>query len=224
MKESLEQANTKINSSEYTLKEIALYFKKFDGYIIKIETATKNIKVKIDKNTLPHILGLQYAFENKKNSKEYKGEKGFKKLENGKISINELETNIKKNKTSKVSWKMIKRRIEYLPMFLNNLTRRTRLKVISSEEICRNSSLKGKYAIFKQIHENSKTIFPMLSLKEIEDNKIVIETFIIEDSISFLGHLEEENIEKIELISPLDGTYPQNVIKEKNIEKIKVKE
>lgn len=224
MKEKLKNVNTKIDSKEYTLKEIALYFKEFNGYIIKIETATKCIKVKIDENTLPHILGLQYAFENKKNSREYKGAKGFEKLVNGKITIEELERNIKKNKTSKVSWKMIQRRIEYLPMFLNNLTRRSRLKVISSEEICRNSALKGKYAIFKLIYENGKTIFPMFSLKEVEEGKIVIETFIIEDNISFLGPLEEENILNIELIAPLDGTYPQNIIKEKNIEKIKVKE
>ena len=65
------------------------------------------------------------------------------------------------------------------------------------QEICRNSSLKGKFAIFKQVFENNKTIFPMLSLKEIDKGKIVIETFIIEDNISFLGHLEEETIQKI---------------------------
>lgn len=205
----------KININDYSLKEIALYFERFDGYIIKIDTVTKSIKVKIDENTLPHILGLQYAFANKRDSREYKGAKGFEKLKNGKITVEDLEKNIKRNKTSKVSWKMVKRRIEYLPMFLNSLERRTRLKIISSKEICRNSSLKGKYAIFKTIYENDKTIYPMLSLKEVDEEKIVIETFIIEDNISFLGYLEEESIQKIELISPLESTYPQNVIKKK---------
>ena len=205
----------KININDYSLKEIALYFERFDGYIIKIDTLTKSIKVKIDENTLPHILGLQYAFANKRDSREYKGAKGFEKLKNGKITVEDLEKNIKRNKTSKVSWKMVKRRIEYLPMFLNSLERRTRLKIISSKEICRNSSLKGKYAIFKTIYENDKTIYPMLSLKEVDEEKIVIETFIIEDNISFLGYLEEESIQKIELISPLESTYPQNVIKKK---------
>ena len=47
----------KININDYSLKEIALYFERFDGYIIKIDTVTKSIKVKIDENTLPHILG-----------------------------------------------------------------------------------------------------------------------------------------------------------------------
>jgi len=201
MKKTLFDVYTKIDSTEYSLKEIALYFKKFDGYIIKIETVNKTIKVRIDKNALPHILGLQHAFGNKKDSKEYKGAKGFEKLENGKITIEELEKNIKNNKTSKVGWKMIKRRIEYLPMFLNTIERRSRLKIISSEEICRKSVIKGKYAIFKQVYENNKTIFPMLSLKEVEEEKIVIETFIIEDNISFLGHLEEDTIQKVDDIS-----------------------
>lgn len=215
MKLQLLKAYGKIDSTEYSLKEIALYFKKFNGYLIKIETTTKKIKVKLDENTLPHILGLQYAFANRKDSKEYKGAKGLEKLINGKITIEELKKNIKNNENSKVSWKMIQRRIEYLPMFLNTLEKNTRLKFISSEEICRNSSLKGKYALFKQVYEMGKTIFPTLSLKELDEEKIVIETFIIEDNISLLGSLKEDKIQKIELVSPLDSTYPQNVIKDK---------
>lgn len=216
MKIPLRDVLNKINCNDYTLKEIALYFEKFNGYTLKIETNTYSIKVKIEASTLPHILGLQYAFANRKDSREFKGQKGFEKLKNGKITLSDLKNNIKKNPKTKVSWKMIERRIEYLPMFLNTLEKRTRLKIISSQGICRNSSLKGKFAIFKQLDENNKTIFPMLSLKEINEGKIVIETFIIEDNISFLGYLDEEKIQKIELISPLDSTYPQNIIKEKD--------
>ena len=110
---------------------------------------------------------------------------------------------------------MIERRIEYLPVFLNTLERRTRFKIIAEENVARNSSLKGKYAIFKTMYENGKQVFPMISLKEINDNKIIIETFIVEDSVSFLGGLEEENVLKMELVSPLDKTNPQTIIKEK---------
>lgn len=221
MKIPLLDVYTKIDCNDYTLKEIALFFEKFNGYTLKIETSTYSIKVKIEENTLPHILGLHYAFANRKDSREFKGQKGFEKLKNGKITLSDLKSNIKKNPKTKVSWKMIERRIEYLPMFLNTLERRTRLKVISSQEICRSSSLKGKFAIFKQVFEKDKTVFPMLSLKEIDEGQIVIETFIIEDNISFLGYLEEEAIQKIELVSPLDSTYPQNIIKEKDDEKEK---
>ncbi len=215
MKKDLLDVLEKIDYNDYTLKEIALYFERFDGYTLKIETTNYSIKIKIDKFVLPHILGLQYAYGDRKDNREYKGKTGFEKLKNGKITIEELKRLIKGKPKTKVGWKMIERRIEYLPVFLNTLERRTRFKIIAEEKVARNSSLKGKYAIFKTMYENGRQVFPMISLKEINDKKIIIETFIVEDSVSFLGGLEEENILKMELVSPLDKTNPQTIIKEK---------
>lgn len=65
------------------------------------------------------------------------------------------------------------------------------------------------------MNENGRQVFPMISLKEISNKKIIIETFIVEDSISFLGGLEEETVLTMELVSPLDKTNPQTIIKEK---------
>lgn len=215
MKKDLLDVLEKIDYNDYTLKEIALYFERFDGYTLKIETTNYSIKIKIDKFVLPHILGLQYAYGDRKDNREYKGKAGFEKLKNGKITIEELKRLIKGKPKTKVGWKMIERRIEYLPVFLNTLERRTRFKIIAEEKVARNSSLKGKYAIFKTMYENGRQVFPMISLKEINDKKIIIETFIVEDSVSFLGGLEEENVLKMELVSPLDKTNPQTIIKEK---------
>ena len=215
MKKDLLDVLEKIDCNDYTLKEITLYFERFDGYTLKIETTNYSIKIKIDKFVLPHILGLQYAYGDRKDNREYKGNAGFEKLKNGRITTEELRRLIKVKPKTKVGWKMIERRIEYLPVFLNTLERRTRFKIIAEENVARNSSLKGKYAIFKTMYENGKQVFPMISLKEINDNKIIIETFIVEDSVSFLGGLEEENVLKMELVSPLDKTNPQTIIKEK---------
>ena len=215
MKKDLLDVLEKIDCNDYTLKEITLYFERFDGYTLKIETTNYSIKIKIDKFVLPHILGLQYAYGDRKDNREYKGKTGFEKLKNGRITTEELRRLIKVKPKTKVGWKMIERRIEYLPVFLNTLERRTRFKIIAEENVARNSSLKGKYAIFKTMYENGKQVFPMISLKEINDNKIIIETFIVEDSVSFLGGLEEENVLKMELVSPLDKTNPQTIIKEK---------
>lgn len=215
MKKDLLDVLEKIDCNDYTLKEITLYFERFDGYTLKIETTNYSIKIKIDKFVLPHILGLQYAYGDRKDNREYKGKAGFEKLKNGRITTEELRRLIKVKPKTKVGWKMIERRIEYLPVFLNTLERRTRFKIIAEENVARNSSLKGKYAIFKTMYENGKQVFPMISLKEINDNKIIIETFIVEDSVSFLGGLEEENVLKMELVSPLDKTNPQTIIKEK---------
>ena len=215
MKKDLLDVLEKIDCNDYTLKEITLYFERFDGYTLKIETTNYSIKIKIDKFVLPHILGLQYAYGDRKDNREYKGKAGFEKLKNGRITTEELRRLIKVKPKTKVGWKMIERRIEYLPVFLNTLERRTRFKIIAEENVARNSSLKGKYAIFKTMYENGKQVFPMISLKEINDNKIIIETFIVEDSVNFLGGLEEENVLKMELVSPLDKTNPQTIIKEK---------
>lgn len=215
MKKDLLDVLEKIDCNDYTLKEITLYFERFDGYTLKIETTNYSIKIKIDKFVLPHILGLQYAYGDRKDNREYKGKTGFEKLKNGRITTEELRRLIKVKPKTKIGWKMIERRIEYLPVFLNTLERRTRFKIIAEENVARNSSLKGKYAIFKTMYENGKQVFPMISLKEINDNKIIIETFIVEDSVSFLGGLEEENVLKMELVSPLDKTNPQTIIKEK---------
>ena len=215
MKKDLLDVLEKIDCNDYTLKEITLYFERFDGYTLKIETTNYSIKIKIDKFVLPNILVLQYAYGDRKDNREYKGKAGFEKLKNGRITTEELRRLIKVKPKTKVGWKMIERRIEYLPVFLNTLERRTRFKIIAEENVARNSSLKGKYAIFKTMYENGKQVFPMISLKEINDNKIIIETFIVEDSVSFLGGLEEENVLKMELVSPLDKTNPQTIIKEK---------
>lgn len=98
-----------------------MYFERFDGYTLKIETTNYSIKIKIDKFVLPHILGLQYAYGDRKDNREYKGKAGFEKLKNGKITMEELKRLIKGKPKTKVGWKMIERRIEYLPVFLNTL-------------------------------------------------------------------------------------------------------
>ena len=165
MKKDLLDVLEKIDCNDYTLKEITLYFERFDGYTLKIETTNYSIKIKIDKFVLPHILGLQYAYGDRKDNREYKGKAGFEKLKNGRITTEELRRLIKVKPKTKVGWKMIERRIEYLPVFLNTLERRTRFKIIAEENVARNSSLKGKYAIFKTMYENGKQVFPMISLK-----------------------------------------------------------
>ena len=215
MKRNLLDVSEKINYNDYTLKEIAIYFEKFNDYTLKIETTNYSIEIKIDKFVLPHILGLQYAYGDRKNKREYKGKAGFEKLKSGKITIEELKRLIKEKPKTKVSWKMIERRLAYFPMFLNTLEKRTRFKIVTEENVARNSYLKGKYAIFKTMYENRKPVFPMISLKEISDKKFVIETFIVENSISFLGGLKEEKVLKIKLISPSDKIKPQSIIKEK---------
>lgn len=46
MKKDLELVKEKININNYSLREIADFFEKFDGSIIEVKTLNHNIKIK----------------------------------------------------------------------------------------------------------------------------------------------------------------------------------
>ncbi len=47
-----------MNMSKYSLKDLALYFERYDSYVCKIVTEKREIKFKIEVNSLPHLIGL----------------------------------------------------------------------------------------------------------------------------------------------------------------------
>ena len=197
--------------TKYSLKDLALYFERYDGYVCKIITNNREIKFKIEVSSLPHLIGLQYAFKGNKNKNEYKGISGFKKMKNGELTYNDIMKGIKNNNSSKITWTNIKNRIKYLPLFLNTIEKNTKLKVRDDELIIRKTSLNGNYFLYKNFLNNN---FPMFSLKNIGNERTVLETYIVENNISLLGALREEKIKNIELISPLDITSPITIKKE----------
>ncbi len=196
--------------SKYTLKDLALYFEKYDGYVCKIVTTNREIKFKIEVSSLPHLIGLQYAFKGVRNKNEYKGFSGFEKMKNGELTYNDIMKGIKNNNT-KITWTNIKNRIKYLPFFLNTIEKNTKLKVRDNELIIRSTALHGNYFLYKNFLNNN---FPMFSLKNIGNERTILETFIVENNITLLGALKEEKIKSIELISPLDITSPITINKE----------
>ena len=105
-----------MDMTKYSLKDLALYFEKFDGYICEIKTDNRILKFMFDINSFPHLIGLHHAFKGKKNRNEYKGAVGFEKIKNGEITYNDIMKGIK-NGRSNISWVNIKNRIKYLPMF-----------------------------------------------------------------------------------------------------------
>lgn len=202
---------TEMDMNKYSLKDLALYFEKFDGYVCKIDTNQRTIKFLIDVNCLPHMVGVQHAFKGKKDKNEYKGLSGFEKMKNGEITYNDIMKGIKNNNESNISWKNIKNRIKFLPMFLNSITNdKSKLKIRDDELICRKIYMNGDFFLYKSLPKNN---FPILSLKNIGNGRIVIETFIVDNDITLLGALPEEKIESIELISPLEITSPISIIK-----------
>lgn len=209
----LNNEQRKISLSDYTLKEIALYFERYDGYTCKIETESQYIKFEIDKACFPHLIGMQYAFSHRRDKNVYKGESGFNLVKNGKITIKDLQKAIKTNTKSQVTWRNVKNRIEYLPMFFNTIEKKSRLKILIQSDSCRNTKLKGQNILFKVVNESdTKVVYPSLILKNIKGKRIVIETFIVEQDITLLANLKEEKIRTIELTAPLDNTKPLSIL------------
>lgn len=213
---NLSNEKQRISLENYTLKDMALYFERYHGYTCKIETESQYIKFKIDKSSFPHLIGMQYAFNSRKDKNLYKGDSGFSLVKNGKVTLSTLRKAIKNNPNAKVAWKNIKNRIEYLPMFFNTIERKSRLKILVQEDICRNTKLKGQNILFKTVKGDRCIVFPCLVLKMIANQRIVVETFIVESDISLLGNLKEESIKSIELIAPLENTSPLSFISRKN--------
>lgn len=200
MIKTLDKVITKININDYSLRDLAIFFEKYDKSILVIETEHRILKCKISKNILSHLIGMHYAYANHQNKNLYKGLSGFNMLKRGNIKLEDLRNNIIKNTKSKLAWKNIKNRIEYLPMFFNLLDKKTRLKILELNYIYYHTKLKGNYALFRIVNDNIKEIYPLLSLKEINREESIIETFIIENDISLLGALKEEKIQNITLL------------------------
>jgi len=99
MSKSLDKVNKKINIDEYSLKELAEYFEKYNNYLCVITTENKTIKFKIYKDILPHLIGLHHVYKNK----YYKGINGFKKLKNDTITTKNIKQIIYSKKKQRIS-------------------------------------------------------------------------------------------------------------------------
>ena len=213
MIEGLLMVTDSFGIQNYTLKDLALYFEKYDGYVCQIETEVSVLKFKIEKASLPHLIGMHYAFTNNKNKNEYKGLSGFEKLKNGRITYNDIKRAVSKNTRSSISWKNIKERIEYLPMFLNTIEQKKNsvLKKFDTSETMSKTKMKADYILAKNLVNN---IYPCLTLKKVSPSKVVIETFIVEKNIRLFGAFDTEKIISINLFPPLAGVTPITLEKE----------
>ena len=198
MKTSLNKVKKIINIKDYSIKELLEYFEQFDNYICVIKTEKNIIKFKIHKEAFPHLIRLQYLSK----STKYKGKLGLEQIKQNNISFQKISKVLKHTKNYNNIITNIKLRLEYLPLFFNSINSNMHIKKIDQNNITRKTLLKGNYLLFKKIKNNHKTLFPLVSLKNIKKDLFIIETFIIETNISLLGNLSEEKIINIELLPP----------------------
>lgn len=191
----LSKVRNRIDMRNYSFSDYALYFSQFNNKILCIETVDEVMQIKITTAQLPHLIGLQYAYDKQSNKSKFKGKNGFQILLRNEINLDLFENRIKRNKPSannkRITWDMILSRIEWLPYFFNNISKKPRMKENKEERLI-NSSLKGDYFYFKV----NKNEYLILSLLKIMD-KYVLESFIVYNDIRYLGDLNEVHIKYV---------------------------
>lgn len=191
----LNKARNRIDMRSYSFHEYALYFFQFDNKILCIETVDKMLQIKISTTQLPHLIGLQYAYDKQRHKSKYKGKNGFQILLNNEIDLDMFENRIRRNRPTanhkRITWDMILSRIEWLPYFFNNISKKPRMKENREERLI-NSSLKGDYFYFK-VNSNEYLILSLLKIGE----KYTLESFIVYNDIRYLGDLNEVCIKNV---------------------------
>ena len=101
----------------YLAKETLLWSKNFDNINLKIISDTKEFNIKLNKENIPHLLGLQYINRRKR---QETGIELYNKVIGENLSDEEIYSNINKyhSKTDLIN---VRNRIETLKNFLENL-------------------------------------------------------------------------------------------------------
>lgn len=80
-------------------------------------------------------------------------------------------------------------------MFLNTIEK-TKLKVRDDNLLIRKTVLKGNYFLYRNYKNN---MYPLFSIKKIDNEKFVLETFIVERNLTLLGALKEQKVLSISI-------------------------
>lgn len=190
---------------ENKIKEIIKWFKKYNNSEIKIVSETKEFSIKININALPHLLGLQYAYENPTNMK---GKNILRQFEKENYSDIDILKNVEKNNPEKID--NVKDRIKHFKNFMENLE-----KSIIVEMTNEKTRLKSNYLM---IQVDDITIIE-LGIKNIgyED---IFETFIIEkDNLYFKDTTINEKVISIEKYNEDGELEPFSFKENSDIEK-----
>lgn len=193
----LNKVDKRINIIDYTTNEYVDFIKRFNNRILYIKYRYQNkvydMNIKINTSQLTHLMGFHYAYDTLSNKNRFRGKNSLNTL--CKIDFGQIRKNIKKNKPyingKLISWeKDILPRIEYLPMALNTLEKRYKLKKRNDNNILVKTKLKGHYFYYKITNENVYLIFSIIPISK----SYTFESFIVNDGIRLLGPLDDLDI------------------------------
>lgn len=192
----LDQVNKRIDINHYSFKEYSDYFLKFDNKLLCVKKKDGDkIIVKFSKQQLPHLIGLQYAYDKKTNSKSFKGIRGFELLNNSTPLItpilfkNRINANRIRVNNKIIDWNIdILPRIEWLPAFLNSIDKNAKLKNNNrnKEHPLINTLIRGDYFYYKC----SQKDYLIMSLLR-TGHSYTPETFVVNNGVRLLGALDD---------------------------------
>lgn len=195
----LEKVSKRIDISNYSLSEYAVFLASFENKTITIVPKDKTkatIKVLLSKDQFAHLIGLQYCYGKQVTKSQYKGLSGFELLEDNSITIKELERNFNKNKVKDqidLTWKHnILPKIEWFPCFLNQLERKEYKLCLNTSTV---SHMRGDYLLFKL----GKDEYLILSLIKAGQN-YKCESFISNSPLIYFDPDNEIEIESIQIL------------------------
>lgn len=201
----LNLVDKRINIFDYTTKEYVEFINLFNKKTLCIkyimDKQEYEMIIKINSFQITHLVGFQYAYDSISNKKLFRGKNSLDTFIN--MDFGKIRKNIKKNKVyigkKLISWeKDVLPRLEYLPMALNTLTKKYRLKKqsINSSDRLVKTKLKGQYFYYKISNENLYLIFSLIPTSK----SYTFESFIVNDGIKLLGPLDDIDIISVSLI------------------------
>ena len=125
------------------VQEILQWGKKIAYIDLLIETIGLNFTVKIDRNVLPHLLGLHYIIHS---SEDIRGIRLFNKVRKEKLTDEEIYEMIKENNPEQLE--NVKNRINYFKEFMYNLDKAKIVEMTNPK-----TKIKSHYLILQSLDE-----------------------------------------------------------------------
>ncbi|MBK1468646.1 PBECR4 domain-containing protein [Parvimonas parva] len=165
----------------YLAKETLLWSKNFDNINLKIISDTKEFNIKLNKENIPHLLGLQYINRRKR---QETGIELYNKVIGENLSDEEIYSNINKyhSKTDLIN---VRNRIETLKNFLENLD-----KARIVEQTNEKTSIKSRFLVI-DTKDNTTMHLGILETENLdiftdfEVKRNILETYVVQNNDKF---------------------------------------
>ena len=235
-----------MNNKTYKVQSILKEFGKYNMNLL-IETKSKNFEINFKKNTIPHLLGLQYTNTEKE---QKRGWELIKMVFDNNLSDQEILNIVEKNDNSKYHDQKdnVEKRINTFEMFMKNLEKGIVVEKTLPTQMIVNyliiQTKEGNYhhlgilsgdngALLESYDNLEKDIKDIMKTYFVEDNKDYYNKSKIFENITNISYYNEQQEEylpfsfdiekqsKLDEVAKIDKNYDYHEALNKSIEEIK---